>query len=178
MSNVSARIIFILEYSKNSLTGGCIGVLGWLIWLFDLYWLCSGVHSLDLPGHIRLAVGEKPSFSPWQFQGWVVLGFLCWTLLCQVLTDEKHLFKKYQWQQDELSLIYRFVWKACLIGHILCILWQSDWIVQSQGQVPSWTCNIGICQDRPSLLVDVKTHYQHVYTWFLSHVTGVSCGPV
>ena len=40
--------------SKNSLPGGFIEFLGNFLWLFGLYLLCSRVHPLSVPGHIRL----------------------------------------------------------------------------------------------------------------------------
>ena len=56
--------VLLLEGSKNILPGGCIGVLGRFIRLFDIYQLCSGVHPLDVTGHIRLDGGGKISCSP------------------------------------------------------------------------------------------------------------------
>ena len=41
-----------------------IGCLEWLIWLFNIYGLCSEVHLIHVPEHISLAGGRKPSSFP------------------------------------------------------------------------------------------------------------------
>ena len=67
--------------------------LGWLLQIFDICWLCSGVHTHDLPGHILLDRGLKYSCIPRQFQGRVVHGLLCWKVLRLVSTAENPLDK-------------------------------------------------------------------------------------
>ena len=73
---------------------GGVFVLGQFLLLFDLYQLCSGVHSVDVPGHICHDGDGKSSFSIKQLQGLVVWGLLCCTVLQQISTEEKHLVKK------------------------------------------------------------------------------------
>ena len=67
-----ARGVLLLEgYTKYSLPGGCIGVLGKLLRLFDQYQLCCGVNFIDVPGHILLDVCGKTSCSQRHPQGQV-----------------------------------------------------------------------------------------------------------
>ena len=69
-SNVSVRDVFLSGVSKiNIHPEDCSGDLKWLPQLLYLYQWYSRVHTIDLPGHIRLDGGFKPSHSPQQFQG-------------------------------------------------------------------------------------------------------------
>ena len=80
--------------SKKIPPGGCIGDLGQSLRMFHLYILCFGVHPIDVPGHIILYGGGKPSCSPRQFQGKVFWGILCWAALSHFSTEENNLSKK------------------------------------------------------------------------------------
>ena len=62
------------------------------------------VSSSCVPGHILLDRSVKPSYIPQQFEGQVVNKFGYYTVMRQILMEGNHLVKKYQWQQDELSL--------------------------------------------------------------------------
>ena len=65
-----------------------------MIRLFYLYQWCSRVHPLDEPEHIFLSGGGKPSYSTQQFQGQVVWGLWCCTVLLQDSTEKNRLAKK------------------------------------------------------------------------------------
>ena len=94
-----------MEDPPFPLTLQIIGDLGKLLQLFGQYRLCSGAYHLGVHGHISLAVGGKPSCIQRKSQVKVFKGILCWTVLRQVLTEERHLTKIYQTLQDEISLI-------------------------------------------------------------------------
>ena len=168
--------VLLLEGSKTNITpGGCIVVLGRLLWLFELYQLWSRVHLIDVAGHNRLSGCRKPSCSPRQFQGQVVWGLLCLTVLRQVLMEEKHLTKKYQRLQDDLSLIYKFVWNAWIISQIRHITWWYYLIILSRGNVTSWTRSLGRLRDQIFMHIAVQIWYQDVYVSFWNHIAGIAC---